>query len=453
MRKFLLMLLVTGMAGAQTLTTYMGVIKDLTPWTVPAPPSQTIIVTPNGGNDLAVPIQNAVTACSSTVGCKIEVAPLTAAATLSARILITKSNVHLVCDSQYPMVTTYGSTTINPTTGVFYGPIELNGATNAEIEGCNINVSSLGVQQVIPIHVWGSSGVKVHNNRITSTTSPAINTTFGIRVEGGSSNLSKNVEVYSNFLQVPYIAVSTGDYGQYVNFHDNYITGCYQPFDFNGGGSTVPDSFGVKFIDNTAVSCTGPAFVESAADVTIAGNHFFYDGGPGNATIMVHVITSSLSLHTLIDHNEFIGNSRTGPAIYVFQVVHDVTITNNKITNMGTDGITVSSASGGSPANILVANNHIVGSGSSNPTGGYCGIRINQPSALVTQVNFLNNVTADDGAGTQQYGFCTDGASVPFQLTILGNNFSGTKAAMSMGSGCNQCKIAHNHKGTPPKTR
>jgi hypothetical protein len=443
MRKRFAVLMIGAVALAAAAQQTQGPIKS-------ASINSTIYVYPIAG-ELSVPTNAAINACPTT-GCTVVIPPSLSALTLSTTITISKPNIHLQCSTKQVITTTYSSTTVNPTTTVAYPVIADFLADNFEMDGCFLNTTSFGAFGNEVIQIWGSNGAKIHNNIIMNTTSPQYPGQHGLRVWGGIGIPSTNAEIYGNNIQVPAIALSTGDNSTQVNFHDNYIQNSFQPFDFNGGGQTVPDSTWIQFSHNTAVNCPGPGYVESAADVTIDNNKLNNVGVPaiGNSAIEVHTITSYLYLNVTIDNNRITGSSTTGNAIHIFQNVKGVKVTNNQIRNMGLDGIVISSFGGGTPSDVLVAHNMVMGSGTSNLSATWCGIKLDQPAgALLAFIHVKDNEAYDGGGGGQKYGICSTGTPTPYQLVITGNTIdNNVTGGLNLPTGCSGCLIAHNYDAT-----
>jgi hypothetical protein len=412
--------------------------------------NQVFVISPNSKNDLAVPINAALSACSPTLGCKIEIAPLAGPATLSGPIVISQNRVALICDSPVKMSTHYANTPLAPSRVYYYGPIDISG-NNVEVAGCALDVSSLGRTGLNAIHVYGASQVRVHGNVITSSVTPKYPGMLGIRVEGPSGSPASYVDIYDNSVTVPSISFSVGDNSQHVTFHDNYSLQSFQCFDFNGsGGGVVPDAFGIKFHDNSCVGDTGPSYAESARDVTIQNNNFFQDSTTGAPTIRVHnTLTSNPSLHVVIDGNTFVGNSSTTTAAEFFQNAQDWQFINNHVRNYGTDGVTVTSTSG-TPLYGIIANNQFIDNGQQGGPGNYCGIRLHQKTGNnVGFVSITGNMFTDDQgkSPTEIYPICSDGGQAPFNILYTGN-FNGLSAPPSFPSGCNNCVRSSNFGGS-----
>jgi hypothetical protein len=131
--------------------------------------NNSIVVLPNGSNDLGVPVQNALASCSSTLGCNIEIGPLTSYSTLSEPwLLIGKNNVHILCDSPAPMYTTYSTTALNPWGYYYNSPVEVDQTDSFTLEGCNFNVGSLAANSLPTVHIFASSNATVNNNHINT---------------------------------------------------------------------------------------------------------------------------------------------------------------------------------------------------------------------------------------------------------------------------------------------
>jgi len=407
--------------------------------------NQVYVVSPNSGNDLAVPINTALNSCSSKLGCKIEVAPLAAAATLSEPILITKSNVALVCDTPVAMATIYANPPLSSYGNFYEGPVEIDETNNVSMTGCNFNVSSISVG-LVTIHLFGATNTTINGNYINSTRTPSYGGILGIRVEGSSAYPSSHVNVQGNFVTAPSIAYSVGDNSQYVDFGNNHSQSSYQCFDFNGsGGGTYADAFGIKFHDNYCVGDAGPSYVESARDVAIQNNSFWQDSTTGAPTIRVHnTLTKSPSLHVVIDGNTFVGNSSNTTAVDFFQNAQDWQFINNHVRNYGADGVTVDSTSG-TPLYGLIANNQFLDNGQIGASGNYCGIRLHQSSGNnVGYLSISGNMFVDDqGVPTQLYPICSDGGQAPFLIQYTGN-FNVLPKPPSLPMGCSNCVTTTN---------
>jgi len=397
-----------------------------------------ITIQPTNG-DFAAPL-NAALASSCANGCEIHLAETAGRRTLNAVVLVTAANVHLICDSRTTIQTNVSHTPLSPN-AYYYGPIDVTGA-NFEMNGCNIDATSLGASGVVLVHLWGATNPKVHDNVLTSSVKPTYPALLGVRVEGNATHISTGAEVYGNTIQVPGIGFSVGDYGQHVSFHDNTVRNSYQCFDFNGSSSKVPDAFQITTHNDTCTSNAASSYVESATDVDIDFDHFWYEGTT-QPSLRIHAITYTSALRVKVNNCDFTGNGQTSSAIQVFQNAANWEITNNRIRNMGTDGITIDSTSG-TPAYGTIANNEIMNSGQRGANGGYCAIRLHQSKG--NNVGFLtitgNKTWDEQSTPTQLSGICSDGGQQPFNLEMKGNRWkgAGTHSGVDLPLGCMTCK-------------
>jgi len=402
-------------------------------------------------NDFAAPLQAAIANCGSA-GCTIHIPATSGTRNLSAAIQFNQPNTHLVCDSTQPLTTTYSTTPIAGNGTYYLGPLDIT-ANNVEVSGCALDVSSLGILGLNAIHIYGASGVKVHGNVITSSTTPQWPAMLGIRAEGyllsgACSSTAVGAEIYGNTVQVPGIAFSTGDCSKDINFHDNRASGNFECLDFNGSDTTVPTSTVIKFRGNTCAGNIASSYVESALDVLIEGNHFLGEGSTSLPSLRVHAITSTIDLHTVINDNEFIGSASTSTAIQLFQNAGSIQVTNNKIRNMGTDGITLDSTSG-TPSNFMISGNTLTSNGQQGAGGNYCGIRLHQSSGNNVSYGSIRNNDFSDRQSTQTQlsGICSDGGQAPYKLHIADNNFvlyGATATPLNLPNGCTNCTIGPN---------
>lgn len=403
------------------------------------------------GSELGAWINSAIAACPSS-GCQIEIPALTSGTSysLGSPIIVTKNKVNIRCDSKAPMVTTYSSTPLGPD-GYYYGPVDVTG-DYFKIEGCYLDLSSFSVG-LNGIHLFGSKHSKVLNNTLYSSRAAALGSLLGVRIEGKASNIATDDEVSGNWIRVPYIALSTGDYSENgIVFRNNYTQEGYEAFDFNGsgcGGSCPgpPDSYGIRYVNNTAINYPNSSYVESASDVLIANNHFVNDGALLGefATLRVHQTTTNGTMRVNISNNEFIGSATTWAAIHVFQNASDYIISGNTIRMSGADGILIDSTSG-TPIEGLISGNIFANNGTSNPSGGFCGVRLHQSSGNnVGFVTIFGNYGYDDQVTHSQLNLlCSDGARTPFQLIYSMNMVSSGTAAYSLPDGCSGCTLRYN---------
>lgn len=397
-----------------------------------------ITVEPLNG-DFAAPLISAL-ASSCSKGCEIHLADTSGRRLLNSVVPITVANVHLVCDGSAPIQTNLSHTPLGPN-GYYYSPFDITGE-NFEMNGCHIDATSLGTTAVAIIHLWGAKNAKVHDNSIYSSEKAGFPAALGVRVEGNATHISTGAEVYANFFHVPSIGFSVGDYGQIVTFHDNTVQESYQCFDFNGSGSAVPDASQIITHNDTCISSIAASYVESATDVSIDSDHFQNEGAT-QPSLRIHSITPTSPLRVRVNNCDFTGNAITSTAIEIFQNAGDWQITNNRIRNMGTDGITIDSTSG-TPMNGTIADNEIVNSGQRGANGGYCGIRLRQSKGNnVGFLTIMGNKTWDEqSTPTQLNGICSDGGQAPFNIQMSGNTWKGkgTRNAINFPEGCSVCE-------------
>jgi hypothetical protein len=407
--------------------------------------SQTKIV-PLSNGDLAQPLNTAISSCSSTLGCDLEIVPFSRAVLLNSVVIINKSNVTIHCDTSAQISTNYSSTPFNSTYSYWYGVFDVSAANNVEISGCSFNVTSLGTTAVDTIHVWGSQNVKIHNDSITSSVAPVYPSMLGIRAEGSSALPSVNVKAFGNVITVPSIGLSVGDNGQHVDYYENTVTNSFQCFDFNGsGGGSNPDAYDIDFHNNSCNSDYSSNYVESAADVRIRNNTFWQDASSGQPVVNVHnTSTANNELHIDISGNLFQGGATSAYAAHFFQNANHWTFSHNRVRNMKNDGLLIDSTSG-SPIFGEIVGNQFVDNGQAGPSGNYCGIRLHQ--SMGNNVGYLtistNQFVDDQGAHTELYPACSDGGQAPFYLKYTDNQ-NHLANQQNLPVGCSTCLISGN---------
>jgi len=245
-------------------------------------------------------------------------------------------------------------------------------------------------------------------------------------------------EIYSGTLtNIPYIAVSTGDYGNNINFHDLVINHPGQCFDFNGSGNGQ-DSNQIIYSRNTCLGTGdgfGFSFVESAANIIISDNVFYQIGGAGTGESVIesHCITNCAGQFepVLIANNMFQGTPTTWYGVHVFQNASGTQINNNSFIGMGRDAVELDTG-GGTPPNTSINNNFMFNNGSS------------WTAATITNDSWISNVGAFTATNTYFVGenLVFSGLTnlsflngLTLTVTVAsGSSFSVTSAAVTHGN-------------------
>jgi hypothetical protein len=111
--------------------------------------------------------------------------------------------------------------------------------------------------------------------------------------------------------------------------------------------------------------------------------------------------------------------------------VRYVQVLDNTIAKMGRNAVHLQNSNGGSPSEVTIEGNRMYDNGQAGVGGGYQSAV--QIDTACDRIRVLHNRGYDTGAGTQQIGVSNFGS--PTNLTIYGNDFTGTTMWLSLGGG------------------
>ena len=412
---------------------------------VSTPNAQSVVTTTNANQTLTVyPVSGdfrsafntAVANCKAagtSQSCNIQLQTGGGTQTLSNYLLVRATpNVHVTCATKDPINLTFNALSLysSPVGGVprYAGIVEVDASDNFTMDDCHFNIQTFSENAAATapaINIWGSKHVRINNVSILSTTTPLLTASglLGIRTQGNPQYYAEDVIVSNSSIQVPFIALSTGNYSRHVNFEHNYVQNSYECYDFNGTSASAgePSSQHIIFSHNTCRNIPGSNYVESASHVTLYANTYINVGLGSSAFSVerVHSIEPFNDLDVTSTDELMVGNPSGDAGFQVFNGASNVHVNNLRCEGIATHCVDLDTSEGGL-SNISINGVNSVNGGSLNSKG-LTGITLVSPGTGYVQGELLHPVDATGSdAIVQVNSVDSNGSILTYSLNDLG---------------------------------